>query len=109
MLQGAEETINDVEKTTYDPLGTWSDDENIDVREEEDDVDVSDEKVKELLNQEFPGKISEHGVTNQWQWIGASKVGDKVSLRDPSAPNMFELMGMDISSLYKGLDEGWIQ
>ncbi len=35
---------------------------------------------------------------------------EKVTLRDPSAPDMFdELMGIDVSTLYKGLDEGGIQ
>jgi hypothetical protein len=38
-----------------------------------------------------------------------SKVDDKATLRNPSAPDMFKLMGIDISPLYKGLDEGGIQ
>jgi hypothetical protein len=46
----AHEYINDVEKASYDPLGTWSNNEDIDVREEEDDVDVCEEKVKDLLS-----------------------------------------------------------
>ncbi len=49
-------STNNIEETTYDPLGTWSGDENIDIREEDDDVDVC-EKVKDLSNQEFPGKF----------------------------------------------------
>ena len=38
-----------------------------------------------------------------------SKVDDKVTLGDPSAPDMFDLMVMDISTLYMGLHEGGIQ
>ena len=38
-----------------------------------------------------------------------SKVGDKGALRYPSALDILELIGMDISYLYKGLDEGEIQ
>ena len=41
--------------------------------------------------------------------VDRSKVDDKVTLRDPSAPTIFDLMGMDISILYKGLDEGEIR
>ena len=33
----------------------------------------------------------------------------KVTIKNPDAPNMFELMGIDISKFYKGLDEGGIQ
>ncbi len=87
-------SINDVAKTSFDRLGTWSDDEGIDVGEEAAEVDVSEEKVKELLSQEFPGKFlawRTKPATVDW-----SKVDAKVTLGDPSAPDMFELMGIDI-------------
>ena len=54
-LHAAKESINEVAKTSFDPLGTWSDDEDNDVGEKEVDVDVSEEKVKELLSQECLG------------------------------------------------------
>jgi len=56
-LQVAHASINHVEKTTFDPLRAWSDSADIDAIEEEETVDVCEEKVKELLNQEFPGKF----------------------------------------------------
>ncbi len=49
--------MKDIVKTSFDPLGTWSDDEEIDEGEKEAEIDVSEEKVKELLSQEFPGKF----------------------------------------------------
>ena len=107
LLQAAHSSINLVEKTTFDPLGAWSDDEdNGDIVEEE-AADVCEEKVKELLNQEFPVKF--RAWRNKPAIVDWSKVDDKVTLRDPSAPDIFELMGMDINTLYKGLDEGGIQ
>ena len=48
-LHYAQESINDIDKKSNHPLGTRSDDEDIDVKEEEDDDDVCEEKVKELL------------------------------------------------------------
>ena len=38
-----------------------------------------------------------------------SKVDEKVTIENPDALDMFELMEIDISALYKGLDEGGIQ
>ena len=63
--------------------------------------------MKELLSQEFPGKF--RAWRNKPAAVVWSKVDDTVTLRDPSSPNMFELMGIDTSKLYKGLDEGGIQ
>ncbi len=107
LLHVANESMNAVEKTSFDPLGAWSDDEDLDVGEEDTDVDICEEKVKELLNQEFPVKF--RAWRNKPAAVDWNTVDDKVTLRDPSAPDMFDLMGMDISSLYKGLDEGGIQ
>ena len=90
----------------YDPLGTWSDDDDIVVREEDDDVDVSEEKVKELLNQKFPGKF--RIWRNKLTAVDWRSVEDKVSERNSSALDMLELMGMDISTMNKGLEEGGI-
>jgi hypothetical protein len=56
-LNAARVSINDVTKTSFDSLGTWSDDAGIDLEEDVAEVDVSEEKVKELLNQEFLGKL----------------------------------------------------
>ena len=58
------------------------------------EVDVSEEKVKELLSQEFLGKF--RACRNKPATVDWSKVDAKVTLRDPSAPDMFELMGIDI-------------
>ena len=63
--------------------------------------------MKELINQEFPVKF--RAWFNRQAAVVCSKVDDKATMRDPSAPYMFELMGMDISSLYKGIDEGGIR
>ena len=99
--------MNVVEKTSFDPLGAWSGDEDFDVGEEDAEVGICEEKVKELLNQEFPVKF--RAWRNKPAAVVRSKVHDKVTLRDPSALDMFELMAIDIRTLYKGLDEGGIQ
>ncbi len=67
------------------------DDEDVDERDKEGDVDVSEGKVKELLSQEFPGKF--RAWRNRPTAMDWSKVDDMVTLRDPSSPDMFELMG----------------
>ena len=45
------------------------------------------------------------GATIQPAKVNWSKVDPNVSIRDPSAPDMLELMGMNISALYKRLEE----
>ena len=37
-LQDAHDSFNEVAKALYDPLGTWSDDEDVDIEEEEEEV-----------------------------------------------------------------------
>ncbi len=63
--------------------------------------------MKELLNQEFPGKF--RAWRNKPAALDWSKVDDKVTLIVPSAPYIFEIMGIDVSTIYKDLDEGGIQ
>ena len=58
------------------PLGIWSEDEDIVVREEEDDVDISEKKMKGVLNREFPGKF--RTWRNTQAVVDWSKVEDKV-------------------------------
>ena len=91
-LLSAQESINDVEKVCYDSLGTWSDDEDIDAIDEERDVDICEEKVKELINQEFPVKF--RAWRNRPTAVVWSKADDKVIMRDGSALYMFELVRM---------------
>ncbi len=55
-LNVAKESINEVAQMSFDTLETWSDDEDIE-GEEETEIDVSEEKVKELLSQEFSVKF----------------------------------------------------
>ena len=80
---------------SLDPLEAWSDDD-IDEGEIEDDVDVSDENVKELISQEFPGMF--RAWRNKQAVVDWSKVADKVTLTDPSVIDMFMLMGIAIST-----------
>jgi hypothetical protein len=68
---------------------------------------VSEEKAKELLSQEFPGKF--RAWRNKPTAVDWSKVDDKVTIKNPDPAIMFELMGIGISTLLNGLDKGGIQ
>ncbi len=46
-LNVAKESINEVAQTSFDPLGTWSDNEDTE-GDEDTEIDVSEEKVKKL-------------------------------------------------------------
>ena len=56
------------------------DDDDVDEGGKECDVDVSEEKVKELLSQEFPWKF--RAWRNKPSAVDWSKVDDKVTTRD---------------------------
>jgi len=90
----ANESISEVAQTSFDPLGIWSDNEYIE-EEEEAEIYVSEEKVKELLSQKFLVKL--RAWRNKQATLDWSKIDDKVTLRNPSVLDMHELMGIDIS------------
>ena len=103
-LKSAHGTSLDATATTFDPVGTWSDDEigdggNAGGVEVEESMDV----VKEQLRDEFDVKFRAwRGHPAKINW---SKVDPNVEIRDPSSPDMLELMGMNISALYRRLEE----
>jgi hypothetical protein len=108
-LKAAHGTVLDASETAFDPLGTWSDDEVLDDGENVGgcEVDVSTDVLWQQLSVEFDIKF--RAWRNHPAKINWSKVDSNVVIRDPLAPDMLELMGMNVSSLYQGLDEGGSQ
>ena len=104
-LKASHETAFYATVTAFDLDGTWSDDEllgdggNVGGPEAE----VSKEVLGHQLSAEF--EIKFRAWRNHPPKVNWSKVDPNVSIRDPSAPDMLELMGMNISSLYKRLEE----
>jgi hypothetical protein len=104
-LKAAHETVLDATVTAFDHVGTWSDDEllggggNVGSAEAEESKEVLGHK----LSAEF--EIKFRAWRNHPPKVNWSKVDPNVSIRDPSAPDMLEVMGMNISSLYMRLED----
>ena len=96
----------DVAPTIFDPNGTWSDDDDIDEsgNEVEDNTELNVGLLRHQLETEFVSKFRAwrvHPAKVDWKKVDAS-----VNVRDSSAPDMLELMAMNVASLYKDLDKG---
>ena len=105
-LKATHETTLVASEALFDHVGTWIDD---DVLDEGDnvgggEVEVNIDVLWQQLNADLEVKF--RAWRNHLAKVDWRKVGSNVSIRDPLAPDMIELMGMNICVFYKGLDEG---
>ena len=104
-LKASHGTTLDVTETAFNSIGTWSDDELLGDRGnvQGDEAEVSKEVSGYQSSVDFEVKF--HAWRNHPPMVNWNKVDPNVAIRDPSAPDMLELIGMNISSLYKRLEE----
>jgi len=104
-LKAAHGTTLDATEMTFDPIGSWSDDDlsgdgGNAVRNE---AKVTIEVLGHKLSAEFEVRI--RALRNHSTKLNWSKVDPNVAIRYPSAQDLLELMGLNINALYKRLEE----
>ncbi len=86
-------------------MGSWGDDDALDEGDNVGggEVEVNIDVMYQQLSADFEVRLC--AWRNHFANVNWSKVDSNISIRDPLALDMIELMGMHISALHKGLSD----